>query len=375
MKINVAITLNISDDPQQSIWYNGANQNCFFLYQLLRKSPLVDHVWLVHSDGIKNYPAGLLMGDLQRALRPISSVLDKTDLLVEMNGFVSQEQVERVRRRKGKAVSFRFGNDYVIAVETMTFGRDQWQPNPHRVTFDELWTNPQHVHTCKSYWESVYKAPVHVLPHIWAPYFIEAALAANPELRQKWGYRNHGSAKRVAIFEPNINVVKSTLIPMLAANQFYIEHPGLLAHVFMTNTFQLKENSAFKHLALGLEIVKDGKATADHRFPFCAFAAEHTDIVISHQWENGLNYLFYDALYGGYPLVHNSPFLSEAGYYYRDFDVADGARALAEAALSHDENSAAYAAKAQAFLHSVDATAEANIAAYTQRIGALFGPR
>jgi hypothetical protein len=31
MKINIAITMDVQQDANQSIWYNGANQHCIFL--------------------------------------------------------------------------------------------------------------------------------------------------------------------------------------------------------------------------------------------------------------------------------------------------------------------------------------------------------
>ncbi len=372
MKLNVAISISIGTDPQQSIWVNGGNQHCVYLYMLLKQSPLIGEVWLVHDDGVQSYPKGLHMGEMERALRPISQVVGQTDLLIEMGTQVAPEHINAVRGRGGKCVSYRFGNDYVITVEIINFNSIEWKPNTTRNQFDELWTNPQHAHTCKSYFEALYRAPVTVLPHIWSPYFIDKACETNPTLKAKWGYRNQGPAKRVAMFEPNLNVVKSALIPILACNEVYLRRPELLQHIYMTNTFRLKENSAFKHIALGLKMVLDNKATSEGRFPFVEFASEYTDVVISHQWENGLNYLFYDALYGGYPLVHNSPFLRDVGYYYQDFEVFEAANALQRALELHDTQQADYKLKAQAFLKTVDALSPHNIEAYTQRIAQMF---
>ena len=375
MKINVAITMNVQRDANQSIWYNGANQHCVFLYMLLRQSPLVGDLWLAHGDDINTYPSGLMLEQFRDALRPLSSVIDRTDLLIEMNGFIHPAHHEVIKRRNGKCVSYRFGNDYVIAVEAISLGAHDWRPNPNRIQFDELWTNPQHMHTCAGYFAAVYQAPVFELPHIWSPFFIERSLATNLELKARFGYTNCGVAKRIAFFEPNINVVKSSLLPMLAANECYLAHPGLVQHVYMTNTIDKKENAAFKHLALGLKMVQDGKATADPRGAVTEWAAYHTDIVLSHHWENGLNYLLYDALYGNYPLVHNSRFLRDIGYYYEDFDVFGAARALLSAARTHDTNVQAYENTARRFLQTVDAVAEHNVRAYSDRMAELFSNR
>jgi hypothetical protein len=51
------------------------------------------------------------------------------------------------------------------------------------------------------------------------------------------------------------------------------------------------------------------------------FLAENTDIVISHQMENPLNYFYLEVCWQGYPLVHNASLCDDLGYYYRDNDA------------------------------------------------------
>lgn len=75
MKINVAITMNVQRDATQSIWYNGANQHCVYLYMLLKSSPLIGEVWLAHDDGIAEYPQALMMDAFGNALRPLSAII------------------------------------------------------------------------------------------------------------------------------------------------------------------------------------------------------------------------------------------------------------------------------------------------------------
>jgi hypothetical protein len=75
------------------------------------------------------------------------------------------------------------------------------------------------------------------------------------------------------------------------------------------------------------------------------FLAKHVHAIVTHHWENGLNYLYYEVLYGNYPLIHNSEFLKDYGYYYKDFDAEDGARALLAAIKDHDRSLKDYAAR------------------------------
>ncbi|MBL8519097.1 MAG: DUF2827 family protein, partial [Betaproteobacteria bacterium] len=104
--------------------------------------------------------------------------------------------------------------------------------------------------------------------------------------------------------------------------------------------------------------------TVEPRFVTADFLAHHADAVVTHHWENGLNYLYYDVLFGGYPLVHNSEFLADVGYYYESFDAEAGGEALVRAIDTHDANLPRYRETAAALLSRVEATAPGSIAAH-----------
>jgi len=376
--VNIAITIILPNDEGQSIWANGARQHAVFLYQCLKKSPIADKVWLVHDTaGMQTIPSGMLLDGFKDDVVHISSVLEQVDLLIEVSLNVGAAQAQFIRDRGGKVVSYRVGNDYYFTLQNILFDNiPDWVPNQSRTEFDEVWTNAQHAHTCKSFFEVLFRSEVHILPHIWSPYFIEKTHLANPVQKKRFGYTNRGSRKTVAMFEPNINAVKCCLIPMLAVNEFYREYPDLLQHCYITNALHLGKNKTFNHLISPLDMNLTQRATVEGRFPFPEFAggieSVNLDIIITHQWENGLNYFYYDALYGNYPLVHNSPFLKDIGYYYEGFEIQQAAKALHQAATEHDANLESYNRKASVLLASVDAESEENVRIYTDRIKSLF---
>ncbi|WP_155640665.1 DUF2827 family protein, partial [Burkholderia pseudomultivorans] len=71
---------------------------------------------------------------------------------------------------------------------------------------------------------------------------------------------------------------------------------------------------------------------------------------------------------GGYPLVHNSTLLGDAGYYYPDFDSQAGGRALLDAWLHHDERADDYRTKTDRLLKSVSIDNPANLDAFVSRL-------
>jgi len=376
--INIAITLPLPEkDDGRTIWSNGASQNGVFLYECLKRSNLAKNVWLVHGSGEScELPEGMRLENLKEDIRPLNKSLEEVDLLIELGLVISRGQADYVHERGGKVVGYRVGNDFYFTSENLLFNKSNWLPDPAQVAFDEIWTNEQHAKMCRSFFEVMHRCPVHILPHIWSPTFMDIELDAENGRRDKFGYRNVNSRKVAAVLEPNMNLVKTAIVPMLAINEFYREYPELLKHCYITNAVQFADSPTFNHLISRLEMNVTGRASVETRFPFPLFASGmqgvHLDIIVTHQWENGLNYLYYDVLYGNYPLVHNSPFLKDIGYYYEGFEIQQAAKALHQAATEHDANIDSYNRKAGALLASVNAESEENVRIYTDRIKALF---
>lgn len=369
-KLDVALSFFVSD-RNTSIWSNGATQNCVFLYLLYKLAPRIGNVWLVNGgDGARPHP-GLLLDPLRLELHRPEDVLDRVDVYIEMGAQVHREHVERVHANGGRAITIKVGNDYVMDVERLVFGR---QPGGifNGTRFDAVWTLPHHETTCRSYFETCYRAPVRVVPYLWDPYFLERTIAElPPELA--FGYRPGARPKRIGIFEPNMNVVKSSVFPMLVTEHAYRTAPELVAEVYVTNSVHLKEHLTFQHFCNTLDIVRNRVASFEARFNTPYFLARYADAVVSHQWENGLNNLYFDALHGRYPLVHNSPFLGDAGYRYDGFDAAGGGAALVRALREHDARLDAYREAADRVLGAARLDNPANLAAYTDPLFALFG--
>jgi hypothetical protein len=278
--------------------------------------------------------------------------------------------VAAFRERGGKYAWMRVGNDYVIDIERAMFNK----PNGSLVNskkYDAVWTLPQYERSCKDYFELTARAPVRFVPHLWTPYFFDMGIARMPK-DVVFGYRPGRPRWRVCSFEPNISMVKTSLIPMLSCEEAYRERPGFLEYMHVLNTLHLKDHPTFLHFARSLDIVNHGLASFEGRFPVYEYMARYGDCIVSHQWENAQNYIYYEALYGGYPLVHNSPLLKEQGYYYPDFDCREGGQALLRAFAQHDRNLPDYQARARKLLHQLDTGNPANIDAYTTELARLF---
>jgi len=67
------------------------------------------------------------------------------------------------------------------------------------------------------------------------------------------------------------------------------------------------------------------------RYRITDFFNTHASVLLSHQDNNALNYVYLECLYLGIPFVHNSKFFKEVGFYYEGYDVSEGARQLTKA--------------------------------------------
>lgn len=360
MALTVGVTFFLHAEAE-SIWNNGAGQNAVFLWQLLRAA---GHRVVAINGGSGETPhPGLMYDGLGIEFARVEDVVDQLDVLIETGAQVEAAAVARVRQRGGRAIAYKFGNAYVIDTERVVHGH---KPGAifNGAQFDEVWTHPQHVRTCASYWEATYRCPVRVLPHIWEPLFLEKAVAEFPD-GLRFGFAPPSADRwRVGVFEPNINIVKTAVVPMLVCELAHRRRPGCV-DVYVTNALKAKDHLTFQTFAGALDIVRERRCSFEGRYNLPWFMARHCDAVVAHQWENGLNYAYYDALWGGYPLVHNSPMIP-VGYRYHDFDAHDGASALLRAMAQHDPG--AYRREAQAFLATVRATAPANIEAHERAL-------
>ncbi|QBQ99278.1 DUF2827 domain-containing protein [Paraburkholderia pallida] len=352
---------------EQSLWENGVFQNCLFLVMLLRQVASIGEVYLVigGSDGEVD-DARRFIGDAHMPIIDMANAASRLDLMIEMSARLDGAWMARFRDRGGKIVSMRVGNDYAIDIERMIFNRRQEALLPGE-PFDEIWTLAEYETTCVPYYRSVLRASVRIMPHLWSPSVLRRAAAA-----RRFGYEPGQGRWRVGIFEPNLGTIKTSQIPLLCCESAHRANPDLLEHVWAFNTAKLAGNAGFRSFWNSLDMVRHGVASIEARYPFYLLMERHVNAVITHQWENAQNYLYYEALHGGYPLVHNSHLIGNCGYRYHDFDCEEGGRALMQAFATHDANLASYRRDAKAFLATLHPENEHNVRTYGAAIDALF---
>ena len=175
--------------------------------------------------------------------------------------------------------------------------------------------------------------------------------------------------------EPNLNVVKYSMIPIMIAENVFREYgEDAFDRIQIGSGKKLLKNSYYMGMVKLLDLVKSNKDKIKYvsRYPIPTFLAEGTDIVISHQWENPLNYAYLDAMHYGYPILHNAEMVKDGGYYYPDFDISKGADQLKYILNHHDDHIEEYNAKNKPVLERYMSTNKNIVDTYRKLIDNLF---
>lgn len=370
------IGISVLTHAGQNIWENGLGQNIVFLAQSLRRLPFVRQVLLIDVGDQDTMPEQVDAPALGLRRMSMREATDEVDLVIEMGGVLDAAWLALLRARGCKAVYYCAGQPFVSLVENAVFDRPGTFLGTGR--WDELWLLSKD-RELAPFLRTTHRCAVHDVPYLWSPLFLRRRI--DEVARQGWHYgwtpraglEPAVAGLRVAIFEPNVSVVKTSCIPMLVCDEACRADPASVRMMHVLNTLHRKEHLTLLYLANSLDLVQQHKACFHGRHDIVGFMVQHADAVVSHQWTNDQNYSYLDALYGDYPLVHNSPWLHGfgAGYYYPGFEAAEGGRQLLLAASEHDARLADQRRAAQAVFAAVDPFADANLQAYAQMLQRL----
>ncbi|WP_447773291.1 DUF2827 domain-containing protein [Variovorax boronicumulans] len=345
--LRIGITIGLHHEAE-TLWNNGIKQNAVFLAEALKHCPSVASVALVNTTATP-ITSALPWDQARWPTVTFEGAKDSLDVLIELGGQIDADQTEHLKRRGARLVSYCCGFEYVHAMESMLFGKPLWGRNLFvNQRYDDIWMVPQVAHISQPYFEVLRRAEARAVPFVWSPVFLEERARALPD---GGAYQPRSGPRRLSVMEPNINVVKFCVYPILIAELAYRARPDAIALLQVTNAERMaKDSMEFITLMNQLDLVRQHKAVFLGRHETPVFLAQNTDIVVSHQWENPLNYFYLETCWQGYPLVHNAHLCADLGYYYAENDVAAGSARVLEAIDRHDAQFQAYRERQRALI-------------------------
>ena len=349
--VKIGITLLIFNDIK-SFFSNGINQNSLFLCELLLNVGF-DVYFIIEDSKLFNVSENTLTEifyDDRFKYKKYSEILyTEFNLIITLSFSYGELFIYNyLRYLNTKHVGYFCGNTYIIESEKILYNQHKNRQNDEydftineHPKYDQIWCIPQMAELNLDFWTILHRCNCIEVPFIWSNNAITLFCKANKCDEKDLYYKNKGAEKKIAIFEPNISIMKWALPSILICDNTYRKNK-LIKHLYVTNInssstneFNLKQ---FNKFVKSLDLVKDKKCSIEARYNTLSFMKDHADIVVSHQWGNPLNYLYFDLAWMGWPILHNAYLCKDVGYFYNNFDLTGSSEILETILTDHDKN-------------------------------------
>jgi hypothetical protein len=341
--MNVLLTANYKN----GLFSNGLQQNIVFLAELLKGIGFTPIIAINHKiEECIDPPSDILIveeNELLEYCEDVSFILNAS-WLINLNTLKSIKE----NSPNLKNIHIVYGNGLLADIERCSW-QDHLAINPEMA--DEVWISP-HYKFSYEYYKTYYKSQkVFELPYIWSPKYMDMHEKIWNKVNKTCHYQPNED-KNIGILEPNLNITKHCLPSIMIAEEFY---SNISKQDFNKITAycaaKFTDKKYFKSLMWNLNVTKDNKIEFKGRIKVSKVLSDGSNVLISNQLLNALNYTYLEALHFNIPLVHNSELIKESGYYYPDYDTKLGAEALNLALNYHDQNLDKYKEQAQKTIH------------------------
>lgn len=378
LKIGITISLK---SYSESIWTNGMKQNVLMFAHLLKNSKNNYEVCLLNSINVEG-------DDLKKSnylneydIHYFDDKYMEMDIIFMMGAQIHESKILKFKAFDNKKyVAYKCGNNYVLGMEKVLFGTNEKSYVETETTFDEVWYIPQQHETNQGFFKTLYRTNSIMVPFIWHHKFLlESTKLIEQEFekgvyKKGYKYQPFKDKKTIGIMEPNINVVKYAMIPSMVVEECYRGEIGKekINRLMITNAEKLKSNHNFMGIIKSFDLYKDGKISGEARYQTAFMLTQHLDVLVCHQSLNPLNYLYLDAAFLGYPVLHNATLCKDLGYYYEGSDTEEGAKQLDYILTEHDNNILEYNERNDLVLQRYHADNEDIVETYDKMIDNLF---
>lgn len=353
------IKIGITAAVPSHMFNNGIHQNTLYFYEVLKRIGYVPYLIVTNSDYMKlkkKTPDGWNSSDYENVVSFSQFYEIEFNAVVTFGVQVSHIALQQLRTLGVKLVSYVCGNEYLINSEAIIYNHgesgsyEQDKTNVRQSLFDEIWLIPQMMDLNHCYKKTMSRcAKVIEAPFIWSPRGIQTIAEKNGATLDDYLYvkKTRTKAKKIAIFDPNISIMKWFLPSFVIGERAYQLCPTLIDRIYITNTFRDKigdtlNSKKIENTVRYTDIFMDKRLFFEKRFITIEFMKIHAEIAIFHQWGNPLNYIYLEMAWLGYPFLHNAHLCSDLGYYYEGYQLEQGAQTLLQIIMKHDDDAIEY---------------------------------
>jgi len=374
-KINIGISVLINK-PTESFFTNGIRQNAIIMKDLYEKIDFVNKAYYINFGKQKDYSQSPWK-QYERNIIQFEEMFDKIDVLVVSCVTISKEIADAAKKKGIKLIHHIMGNEYYSYVESVLFKKEESTILAKEDWYDSVWISPHLYEINKDLFEAIYECDANVGAYVWSPQFLLEhvnALYDTKKIKEKIYIPSDKKQKRINVFEPNLSFMKNSIFPILIGEKLELKHPEIFDSLNLFGSDTIKEKKQLIDLVKTLKIQKNKKIFFEDRYPIAWSLFNHTDIVLSHTHYCDLNYVYFDAAWLGFPLVHNSKFIKKLGWYYENFDADGAIKQINKIANTFDKLQVRekYLKDSQKFISDYFPTHVKNVEAYKKLLEKLF---
>jgi hypothetical protein len=360
---------------RQNFYTNGAGQNCIFLKHALEAAGF--SVDIITSD-----EGGVINTDIPYIFNNFTKIQISDYFLFIFGSQVPIKSYLELIRKEGVPCAMFNPANVVDGFHMENFlYNEKASSTPlfemkFRTFCDVVWNIEPQFESSFDYLYIINRkeTPILQIPHLWSPLFLfrdEKLPIYQPRLRD--------AKVDLIVLEPNASYCKSGWIPLVICEKFHLDHPTLVNKVYLFNAAKL--TSTAKGMIDSLKLSEDKKIRLMDRMQINEILAFFADpkknggnhvVFVSHNINVPMNYAYYDALYSGFPLIHNSSYLvkDDIGFHYdRLFEGSDH---ILKSITDFDN--AKYLAKSRKYLYAFDEYNPVNIEKITNLVNKTCEP-
>lgn len=339
-KIKIGITVSINSQ-EDSLFSNGIKQNILILRELYEKCENIEKSFIINTSNIKITQDSSNFGSYAKDIISLEDAYNLCDLIVVCHGSMSLEMYKKFNSKGIKIVKLVLGAQQTSFTENILFNSDDKAYGIYKRNnfVSGVWMSEHYYENEKNFHEIIYGVNAKIAPYVWSPRFIEDHQKKFEKANIDVFYRPTGlKEKRISSFEPNLSIAKNLMFPLMIVEKFYRKRPDLLKQSVFFNASEIMKKKDFIDFAKDLDAHTSKKMIFQPGYPIVSALYKHTDIVLSHQTGNALNYLYLDAAWFGYPVLHNSDMMKNIGFYYEKNNVEMAIEQLINISKNFDNN-------------------------------------
>ncbi len=367
---NIGLTINFD----RNFLSNGLQQNVIFLNNLINKIENYRCFYIYEGSQINEKIVD------EKFCCPYKNILKDNsidfDLIIMMGFTFGDNIIQKIKEKKKntKFVLMQCGNQFVENMNFALFKTDR-NISPLGIinNLDQIWVLPHYeknIPYMKTYFKNINVIKV---PYIWDSLFIDLFLKNSIYKNNEFKFYELNK-NGVSIMEPNLQSSKNCILPLFIVESIEQEQPNKLKSCNIFCADKLAKDEYFLKLILQMDIYKKRKdfLKARKRTPFLDAITKFGSIIISHQQDNALNYLYLESLYLKLPLLHNSKFIKEYGYFYPENDIDIAKLQINKILKEHSKNISSYWSKSRKAIDKFSPNNPDNINLYEKILISLF---